>query len=104
LATPFTKLRSFKALHGVLQHFHIGAMGIQKLSSIQRIEYTTVGLVGNSEIDNRADTLRLGANCLPIYFTVELCDVASYLDSYNLKKDISIDGSSCYCLYYSSHW
>eukprot|EP00978_Attheya_sp_CCMP212_P022661 scaffold67994_cov67-Attheya_sp.AAC.2 len=63
-------------------------MSIKRLSSIQRKEYTTPGLVDNSEIDNHADTLCLGANCLPIYFTGELCDVVPYSDSYTLKKGV----------------
>eukprot|EP00978_Attheya_sp_CCMP212_P024521 scaffold77161_cov37-Attheya_sp.AAC.2 len=65
-------------------------MTIKRLSSIQREEYTTPGHIGNSEIDNHADTLCLGANCLPVYFTGELCDVAPYSDSYTLKKDVPV--------------
>eukprot|EP00978_Attheya_sp_CCMP212_P023952 scaffold74379_cov59-Attheya_sp.AAC.1 len=69
-------------------------MNIKRLSSIQREEYTTPGLIGNSEIDNHADTLCLGANCLPVYFTGELCDVAPYSDSYTFKKDVPVAQAS----------
>jgi hypothetical protein len=41
-------------------------------------------------MDNHADTICLGANCMPIYFTGELCDVAPYTDTYKLKKDIPV--------------
>eukprot|EP00978_Attheya_sp_CCMP212_P013267 scaffold33382_cov34-Attheya_sp.AAC.1 len=43
------------------------------------------------EIDNHADTIRLGANCMPtIYFTGELCDVAPHTDKCKLQKDVPV--------------
>ncbi len=82
-------------MHVVARHTNVSAL--HRLSSIQRNKYTTPGFNAQCEIDNHADTICLGANCMPIYFTGELCDVAPYTDEYKLKKDVPVaQGATAY--------
>ena len=51
---------------------------------------TTPGTIGKCEMDTHADTCCAGANCIPLYFTGEVCEVAGFTPDVGRIKDVPV--------------